>query len=401
MTATVPASRSTRRAEQRRQRRRQQVRLLGALLGVLVLLAAGFAVYLAADTPVPPGQPPDGPSRTQRTVLFQGQGANGSGVVNALLAHDEPAKSGAVVLIAPQVLVTVPGTGSLPFGRALGTVPPQGTRNALSDLMGVIVDDGWVVDLPTFTALVDALKGVQADVDVPVVRGQNIVLQPGPQLLDGARAALFLTYLAPGELEQMRLARVQEVLDGLVNALPPTSAELVTVLGGLGRRSTTTAALPVLADFLIGLATDDQANQLQYDVLPVIDLDPGGGVIAFRADTPAVLALVDRLLAPSIPAGVRAGKNRVLVLNGVGTPGLGERVRAKLVPAGLVFVGSRNLPRFGVPKTQILVGSATPEGLALGKRVAKALGLPDAQILTQDVGTAADVVVVVGADFRP
>lgn len=393
-------SRANRRAEQRRRRRRQQVRLIGSVLAVLVLLAAGFAIYLATDNPTPPGSP-NGSARTQRTLLFQVQGANGAGVVNALLAHDEPARSGAAVLIAPQVLVTVPGTGSLPFGRALGTVPSQGTRDALSDLMGVIVDNGWVLDLPTFTALVDALNGVQVDVDVPVVRGQNIVMQPGPQLLDGARAALFLTYLAPGELEQVRLARVQEVLDGLVNVLPRTSAELVQVLGELGRRSSTTAALPVLADFLIGLATDDEAGRLQYDVLPVVDLDPGGGVTAFRADAPAVLALVDRLLAASIPPGVREGNNRVLVLNGVGTPGLGERVRAKLVPAGLVFVGSRNAPRFGVPKTQILVGSATPEGLALGKRIAKALGLPDAPVSTQDVGTAADVVVVVGADFRP
>ena len=89
----------------------------------------------------------------------------------------------------------------------------------------------------------------------------------------------------------------------------------------------------------------------------------------------------------------------MLVLNGVGTPGLGDRVRAKLVPAGFVFVGSDNAPRFGYTTTQILVPEATPEGQALGERVAMALGLPKAQIGTQEFGSTADVIVVVGSDF--
>lgn len=399
MTETL--SRSARRAELRRARRRRQVRVIGAVLAVLALLAAGFAVYLAKDAPEPPAGPGDGQVRTQRTLLFQVQGANGSGIANVLLAHDEPSRTGAAVLIPPQVLVTVPGTGSVPLGRALITVPPQGSRDALSDLMGVIVDDGWVVNQPVLVALVDALGGVPVDVDVQVVQGSSAVLSPGPQNLNGAQAATFLAYLAPGEQEQARLARVQEVLDGLVNVLPPTAPELTTVLRGLGERSITSAELPELAAFLIGLATDDEAGGLQYDVLPVVDLDPGGDVTAFRVDADALTPLVDRLLGGSVPAGVREGGNRVLVLNGVGTPGLGEAVRAKLVSAGFVFQGSDNAPRFGYTRTQVLVPEATAEGQALGERVAKALGLPNAQIGAQDLGSAADVIVVVGSDFRP
>jgi hypothetical protein len=98
---------------------------------------------------------------------------------------------------------------------------------------------------------------------------------------------------------------------------------------------------------------------------------------------------------------VREGGNRVLVLNGVGTPGLGEAVRAKLAPAGFVFVGSRNAPQFGVATTQVLVPEATAEAQALGERVAKAIGVPASSVVTQDFGTVADVVVLVGEDFTP
>lgn len=395
-----PVSRSGRRAEQRRAQRLRQVRLLTLVLGLLALVAAGFAIYLAVDAPTPPQRDAPAAGRTQRTLLLQVQGPDRAGVAHVLFAHDGTAREGAAVLVPPQVLVNVPGTGSVPFGRALATGPGTAVRNALSDLMGVTVDDGWVVDQPALVALIDAVGGVEVDVDVEVVRGQGVVVPAGPQRLAGAGAVAFLTYLAPGEQEQARLARVQEVLDGVVAALP-AAPELAAVLDGLGPRSDSTAAPAQLAAFLLGLQSDAQANRLQYDVLPVVDLDPGGEVTAFRVDTAAAAAVVDRLLRASVPAGTREGGNRVLVLNGVGTPGLGEAVRAKLVPAGFVFAGSDNAPRFGYTTTQVLVPEATPEAQALGERVATALGLPGLQIGTQEFGTVADVVVVVGADFRP
>lgn len=402
MTAPPPhpvPSRTARRAEQRRQRRRRQVRLTAALLGVLALLAAAFAVLLARDAP-DPGTRPQATTRTQRTLMLQVQGPNGAGIANALLAHDTKTSEGAVVLLPPQVLVNVPGSGSVPFGRAVLSVPPQSARDALSDLMGVTVDDHWVVGQQVFTTLVDALGGVPVDVDVPVVRGQTVLVDAGPQNLDGARAYAFMTYLAEGDQEQVRLARVQEVLDGLVNVLPPTAPELAAVLQTLGDRSVSSLQPASLAGLLIGLATDDEGGRLQYDVLPVVPLDPGGGVVAFRIDPELNRGLVDRLLAASVPEGVRAGDNRVLVLNGVGTPGLGEQVRKKLVPAGFVVVDTRNAPDFGVAKTQVLVPAATAEAQALGERVAKAMGVPATSVATQELGTVADVVVLVGADFR-
>jgi len=171
-------------------------------------------------------------------------------------------------------------------------------------------------------------------------------------------------------------------------------------LSGLGPRSNSNLAPPQLAGFLVGLAADGRSDALQYDSLPVIPIDPGNGVSSFRVDPEGTRSLVDRLLAQSIPPGARQTGNRVLVLNGVGTPGIGEKVRERLVPAGLVFVASRNNASFGITKTRVLVKEATPEAQALGERVAKALGVPLDSVQTAEIGSIADVVVVVGADFR-
>jgi hypothetical protein len=376
------------------------VRLIGSILGVLALLAGGFAVYLAKDDRTPP---PDSTAerRTQSTLLLQVRGADDEAIANALLAHDPDTQTGAVVLVPPQVLVPVPGAGSVTLGRTLTTGSASTSRNALSDLVGVVVDSGWVLTLPALTALIDDLGGVTVDVDVDVVQGQTVLLNPGERRVEGDSAVAFLTYLAPGEQEQSRLARVQEVLDGLLDVLPATPDELEPVLAALDGSSTTAATTAELAAFLLGLTADDERDQLQYDVLPVVPIDPGEGVTAFRIDTDRVRGLVDRLFADSVAPGAREPGTRVLVLNGVGTPGLGEAVRLKLVPAGFVFVGSRNAPSFGVAATQILIPPATPDAQALGERVANALGVPPTSVATQEFGTVADIVVLVGADFVP
>ncbi len=397
---TSPSSRVGRRAQQRRQRRRKQVRLIGALLGVLALLAGGFAVYLAAaDTPAPP-PPPVAVGRTQTTLQLQVRGPDGAGFANALLAHDPGRQAGAVLLLPPQVLVNVPGSGPAALG-SFTALPAETSRAALSDLAGVVVDNSWTLTTPALAALVDALGGISVEVDTPVVDGPTVLIPPGAQRLDGARAVALLSFLAPEEQEQARLARIQEVLDALLDALPGTPAELAPVLLGLSEGSVTSLAPSELAAFLLGLAEDDEGAQLQYDVLPVVPIDPGDGVTAFRVDADRTRALIGRLFADSVPAGVGEPGNRVLVLNGVGTPGLGEVVRGKLVPAGFTFVGSRNAPSFGVATTQILVPAATAEAQALGARVAAAIGVPATSVTTQEFGTVADVVVLVGADFRP
>jgi len=390
-------SRQGRRELQRRRRKQVRRRLGVAGLAVLVVLALVATALLVRRKDVPTSSVVK-QMRTQHTLLLQVRGADGNAVVTALLAHDAAGGSGAVVLLPPQVIVTLPGAGPLPLGRALSVAPQLSTRNAVADLLGVTVDGSWLLDLPTLQRLVDAEGGVQVTVDQPVLSGRTVVLQPGAQRLDGARAVSFATYAAPMEAEEGRLARLQAVLDGLLTALP---AQPATLLGRLGPGSQHSLPPAELAAMLSGLAADDKASELQYETLPVIKIDAGTDETRLRVDAAATRTLVDRLLSQSVPPGARQTGNRVLVLNGVGTPGVGEKVRAKLVPAGFVYVSSRNAEHFGYPRSEVLVRDATPAGAALGDRVAKALGLPVRDVQTHDIGEIADVVVLVGGDFRP
>jgi hypothetical protein len=393
-----PGSRTGRRTELLRRRRRRRQRILAALLALAVVAAVVTFVVVRRDPAGTTTVQPQG--RTQATLLLQVQGGDQAAAASALLAHDPVSRSGAAVLVPPQVIVDVPGAGSVPFGRALATSTPEGSRNALSDLLGVTVDAGWVLDTPTFIALVDRLGGLPVGVDVPVMQDATVLVRPGEQQLNGAQALAFLGYLAPGEQEQARLARVQEVVDGLLTALPDSADAVTALLDALGPGSRSSQPTADLARFLVAAAETGEAGDLQFDILPVIPIDAGGGVMAFRLDEEATRNLVDRLLAQSVPTGQRETGNRVLVLNGVGTPGLGETVRTRLVEQGFVFVGSRNAPRFGYENTVVLVPESTPEAQLLGERVASALGVrPDVRV--DELGTIADVIVIIGADFVP
>lgn len=396
MTLDPAGSRLGKRAELRKKRRKQRRRLMGAGVAAVVALLVLVTVVLVRSGGHSGGKVKT-PVRTQRTLLLQVKAADGSAVASALLAHDPASGTGVVVLVPQQVLVNVAGGGSLPFAKALQIGSAKGSRNALADLMGVTIDGSWVLDGATFARLVDQVGQVKVTVDVPVLSGRTVLLQPGAQTLNGTAALQFASYLGAGEQEQTRLTRLQAVIDGLLTSLPKQADTVIKSLGGGSQPS---VGLGTVAGLLEGLKSDDTASNLQYRTLPVIPVASGSDEVRFRIDATATHTLVDDVLAQSIPPGSRTEGNRVLVLNGVGTPGLGQKVRDKLVPAGFVFVDSRNAPSFGYAKTQVLVRDATAESAALGARVAKALGVPAASVETSNqIGTIADVVVIVGKDF--
>jgi hypothetical protein len=91
-------------------------------------------------------------------------------------------------------------------------------------------------------------------------------------------------------------------------------------------------------------------------------------------------------------------------VNGTGALGLGETAHDKLDRADLVFVHSENQQGFSFrhKASVILVPDDSAASRALGHRVAAALRLPDSAIKLSDQTTsAADAIVILGADYRP
>jgi len=334
-------------------------------------------------------------------VLFALDDPGGDEV--ALLAADPVQHSGSVALLPSRLVTSVPGSGQLPLGQAVAT-PDQGVASAaVSDLLGVTVDGSWRVDAGAFAHLVDAVGGVQVTVDREITGGGAVVLSAGPQRLAGAAAVQFAQSLADNEDESARLARVQAVLDALLAGLPAGAQQLQDLLAASGGGSVSTLPLPRLAQVLEQLRSSrSAATSPLFTILPVLPLDAGGGAPSYRVDDQGLAAYVSANLAASVPAGARAGGVRVFVYNGTLAYGVGTAARARLVAAGMSFVGSRNDTSSGRDTSVVLVKDATPQSRTQGERVAAALGLPASALQVapapQDV---ADVVVITGADFKP
>jgi anionic cell wall polymer biosynthesis LytR-Cps2A-Psr (LCP) family protein len=245
------------------------------------------------------------------------------------------------------------------------------------------------------------------DVDGDVTRTDKdgvteVLLKAGPkQTLDGESAARYATFAGPDEQELARLPRLQAVLDGILARLPDTPEATTRLLPG-GAGSLSSVAPATLATLLHELAAASATNAVSYTVLPVTEVDTGGEDVTYRIERAEVDALVQKDLAGSVPQSPFGSKNRVLVRNGVGTAGIGQSVTRKLTPAGFRVVGTGNAPTFDYKETVVLVFNSSDEDAELGRRVAEVLGVGEDAVRLSDLDqTVADVIVIVGADFKP
>lgn len=98
-----------------------------------------------------------------------------------------------------------------------------------------------------------------------------------------------------------------------------------------------------------------------------------------------------------VKIGAEDSSVRVIIYNGVGTPGIAGAAAQQLITAGLRVVDTRNADRFDYDTTMVVVQSGSPEQ---GEQVRAALGVGEVvdQPSDQDV---ADVVVIIGRDYVP
>jgi hypothetical protein len=119
-------------------------------------------------------------------------------------------------------------------------------------------------------------------------------------------------------------------------------------------------------------------------------VDIGGGLL--RPDQDKVEELLSRYFVPTTADVVR-----LVVLNGVGTPGIGKQVAGILVPEGFRLVSSGNANTFDLEVTQIVASSRGD--LKAAERARTLLGVGEISVGNQPAGLA-DVTVVVGRDFE-
>jgi LytR cell envelope-related transcriptional attenuator len=261
----------------------------------------------------------------------------------------------------PPVAVAVPAevTINLP-GQGLGTVREAAVSGkkgplavALENLIGVPVDASVTMTAQDLAVAVDAAGTIEV----------------ADQAMNGGAVLAYLTAPEAAEIPDERFLRWQDVLDGLLDAVEARGDVAGSFQEPLS--SVLTASSPERADLL---------------ALPVVEL--GAGLT--RPDEKGIGELVDDRFIPQ-PGDVI----RLVVLNGVGEPGIGEDVARILIPNGFRLVSSENANRFDYKVTKIIASSE--EDLPAAERARDLLGV--GQILLGAQPQLSDVIVVVGRDF--
>jgi anionic cell wall polymer biosynthesis LytR-Cps2A-Psr (LCP) family protein len=416
----VPSSGETSRAARRRaaeeaaqaasqDSRRRVLIVSGVVLGLLAAITLVWAVFGRGGGEEPAPTPsPTATGPIQPTLLFQIKNAQGIAIDNALLSVGGSTGRANVVTVPYTLVVDVATGGTLPFGEVARLPDPDASAGALSDATGINVDATLSMDTLAFSGLVDAVGGVVADVDVDVVQKQPdgsevVVVQAGKgRTLQGPQAAAYATYLAPGEPEEARMARFAQVLRLVVAKLPQDASKVEAIFTGLGASSRATVPTSQVAAFFLRLNADVLGDDVVYRNLPVKTIQDGGTPTSYTVDPEANAKMVAELFPDAARKPGPNSKVRVLVQNGVGSPGLNAQARQQILDAGYTFVNGGNAATLGQPTTAIVVPDRSPESLTWGADIATALNVPQTAVQVATTGqSVADVIVVLGADFKP
>lgn len=404
----VSGSRTTRRAvreQQQKDRRKRSILIISVV--VLVALVGGLVVWLQSrggDAAPPPASTGRTTHSLTLTLAEPGQEASSG----ALLVADPTDATASGVLIPSHVYVTGPTPDGVPFGETVQLGSAGAPGEALASTLDVIVDNTWQLSSDELAALVDAVDGVVVDVDSDVVVNENgqkkIVIASGDaQLLNGQQAAQFAQYRAPGEPEEVRLARFRQVVEQLIRRMPTSSEDVTKLLHENKADRVITSPTTELANFLVAFGNVARSGDAEFQSLPTRPLPSvGHGIEASTPDDEGVAQLRESELAGIVPPGVGGQQIDVMVQNGVGTPGIEQDASKQLTDAGFKFVNGGNANSFNYDKSVVVIPDATEASVAVGQKVANALGLPDSAVKVGNQGSnVADVIVILGADYKP
>lgn len=315
--------------------------------GVLLLaLAVGTVLpQLIGDDPGDTEPTPGQATEAQEVAAWALHAEGGPSYLAVFASGGKPS----VALAVPaEVTINLPGQSLGTLADAAASQDPELVQVALENLLGAPVDRMVLEPLSSISGIVDDLGGVRT-------RGRS---------MDGAEAVRYLSNVPAASPVDQAFLRWQDVLEGII-------AESV------GRPE----ALPE------PLAAALQEEPSSFRALPVIDI--GGGLL--RPDQESLATLVEQHFIPTAADAIR-----LVVLNGVGTPGIGEEVAKILIPEGFRLVSSGNANTFRLEVTQIIASSR--RDLDAAERARELLGAGEVFLGNQPAGLA-DVTVVVGRDF--
>jgi hypothetical protein len=313
-----------------------------ALVGVLMVVATAVLVATRDRPSTTPR--PVAPVASGLTLLVVRGDAGSLAAVVGTTGFGGPG----VLVLPREAVVTIPGQGEAPVNEAL-ELPPRQAATAVSNLLGVWIDHVAETDASRLEALVDRVGGVE--IGGATVTGEEVVAaftEPGTA---GARA-------------------LQVALEGIAGSGAAWTPEDLSE-----------ADAPRVV-----LETLNSAAGARVTLLPSEEVASG----LFQSSPEAVTAALVEAFGGPVEEAVP-----VIVLNGNGSPGVGELVAEKILPGGFRIAVSGNASTFDHAETLVVVGSSNDIDLA--ERVRDLLGVGSVSV---SVGSGiAPVTIVVGKDF--
>jgi len=388
--------------------RRVLVGLALALLAVLVVLVGSGWLNRAFDlvggdeaVPDPIGEVAQAQPTLHLITVADPDGDEAARI--AVLAQDRSDGEGTALLLPATTIVDVPGHGTFPLGDAYALGGAPLTTVTVANLLGIRIDAAATISTAGWAALLDTLGGVEVTVRTQLVdRDGRVRFEPGVQVLDGERAAEYLTLAAEGEAELDALPRVQQVLGAVLDAVSedPTLVDLWLGMeladGGAVIETDDPELVRVV---LVELALARQADRVTTWTLPVAPLGSGRDA-GYRPDVDRTNELVADRFAAARSGGEVTGGRDVQILNGNGVPRVGQQVAERLADGGYRVILTGNADRFTYETTRIVLHDSSEAQLAVGRDVQARLGVGELE-LAATPGSVVDITIVVGADFPP
>lgn len=401
----TPGDRYRKTRQRRSQNRRKTMKLWTIVSIVVVALGLAAGLFEGIRRISAPDQPaPTKPKQMQTTWLLVGTSESdpeGKAHWLAVLSWDDKAKRGVYVYVPRTIYAEIPGHGLETIDRSLSLGDEPLLLSATSNLLGIGFDRYLRMSDQSIRALFDKIGGID------LTLGQRLTVEnqgrvetlfaEGEQHMDGKRVAEYLNFVDPAGDEISRSVRHSEIWSKLFDLFREKKGGLGKFMSGSIDLFKTDAPPPDLERFFEAFSRAERTAVL-FETLPVKPTGVGGGSQLYAIDREKADEMVQNYLPGSRPEGSGRSGRRIEILNGNGTPGIGQEVSAELVPKGFRVILNQNAKHFDYPVTQIVVYSDSKEALATGREIAGILGVGEL-IVSRQKQSIVDVTIVVGKDY--
>ncbi|BDH03841.1 LytR C-terminal domain-containing protein [Streptomyces seoulensis] len=392
----------TERREEARRRARGRIIALGVALALVVTGGVGYLWYAgklpgvsspgsATGTTVAAGAQ----KRDVIVVHLHNTGKRDTSTV--LLVDNATTKRGTTVLLPNSLALTDDSGTTTTLAKSVDDDGSSGTRDQLDTVLGTDIQGTWRLDTPYLQNLVELVGNIEIDTDTDVPdpdakkKGSAPLVHQGKaQTLSGKMAVAYATYRGPGETENAQLARFGQVMQGALRKLSSDPSAATTTVQTLAQILDPPLTDKDLGTFLAKLA--DLAKGGKYRTVP-LPVQTDGTLSAGTSDSVVKDVLGGTAKSPDAGSAVR-----VAVQNATGAKDDTEKARVTLLGGGFGFIEGGTASSAEAASEVVYSDAADKQDAA---DVAKTLGLPAGSVTKGAVSSGADVLVVLGQDYRP